>query len=265
MKILQLSKSIIAMIHVGALPGTPKNRFSIGQITENALKDAVILAEEGVDALLIENMHDRPYLNKIAGPEIVSAMTAVAVELRRAVNVPMGIQILAGANKEALAVALAAQLDFVRAEGFVFGHLADEGFINSDAGDLLRYRKQIGAENIKVFTDIKKKHSSHSVTSDVSIAETAKAAEFFLSDGVIVTGNSTGEKASADEVKSVKDKVKIPVIIGSGIDTNNIHEFWNIADAFIVGSSLKKNGNWENEVDRENVKKLIRKINLLRK
>lgn len=253
------------MIHVGALPGTPKNRFSIEQITENALKEATILAEEGVDAIIIENMHDRPYLNRKAGPEIVSSMTAIAVELRKVVKMPLGIQILAGANKEALAVALAAQFDFIRAEGFVFGHLADEGFMNSDAGDLLRYRKQIGAVHIKVFTDIKKKHSSHAISNDISIAETANAAEFFLSDGVIVTGNSTGEKASVEEVKSVKNSVNIPVIIGSGIDTNNIHEFWETADAFIVGSSVKKMGNWENEVDRERVKLLMQKINLLRK
>ena len=49
------------------------------------------------------------------------------------------------------------------------------------------------------FTDIKKKHSSHAITADVSIAETGHAAEFFLSDGVIVTGVSTGTEADLDE------------------------------------------------------------------
>ena len=208
---------------------------------------------------MIENMHDRPYLNRNVGPEVVSAMTAVAVELRHNINLPLGIQILAGANKAALAVALAACFDFIRAEGFVFGHLADEGWMNSDAGELLRYRKQIGAEHIKIFTDIKKKHSSHAVSVDVSIAETAKAAEFFLSDGVIVTGAATGEKASVEEVKAVKQAVKIPVIIGSGIDAQNIHEYWDSADAFIVGSSLKIGGNWENPVDINRVRELVGK------
>lgn len=253
------------MIHVGALPGTPKSKLSIEKIIENARCEAMILNEEGVDALMIENMHDRPYLNRKVGPEIVASMTAVACALRKSIQLPLGIQILAGANKEALAVALAAQFNFIRAEGFVFGHLADEGWMSSDAGEILRYRKQIGAENIQIFTDIKKKHSSHAVSNDISIAETAKAAEFFLSDSVIVTGKSTGEKASVEELKLVKNSVNIPVIIGSGIDTNNIHEFWDTADAFIVGSSFKKDGNWENEVQREKVKLFMQKIKQLKK
>lgn len=257
---MELNKTIIGMVHVAALPGTPKHTKSVNGIIVEALQDAELLAEGGVDAIMIENMHDRPYLNRAVGPEIVSAMTAVAVELRRRIELPMGIQILAGANKSTLAVALAAGFDFIRAEGFVFGHLADEGWMNSDAGELLRYRKQIGAEHIKIFTDIKKKHSSHAVSVDVSVAETAKAAEFFLSDGVIVTGNATGEKASVDEVKMVKTAVKIPVIIGSGIDAGNIHEYWDFADAFIVGSSLKTEGNWENPVDINRVRELVRKV-----
>jgi len=252
------------MVHVGPLPGTPLNSMKIDAIISEALRETLILSESGVDAIIIENMHDRPYMNRNIGPEIVASMTSIAKEIRQAFKIPVGIQILAGANKEALAVALAAGFDFIRAEGFVFGHLADEGWMNSDAGELLRYRKQIGAENIKIFTDIKKKHSSHFVSSDVSIAETAKAAAFFLSDGVIVTGNSTGEKASAEEVKMVKNAVEIPVIIGSGINSDNIEDYWDFADAFIVGSSLKKDGNWENEVDRNRVEKLMQKVNQLK-
>ena len=248
------------MVHVAALPGTPQNSKNINEIVSEAIRDAELLAEGGVDAIMIENMHDRPYLNRVAGPEIVSAITAVAVELRRKIALPLGIQILAGANKAALAVALAAGFDFIRAEGFVFGHLADEGWINSDAGELLRYRKQIGAEHIIIFTDIKKKHSSHAVSADVSIAETAKAAEFFLSDGVIVTGTATGEKASVEEVKAVRAAVNTSVIIGSGIDAQNVHEYWDFADAFIVGSSLKINGNWENPVDLNRVRELVSRV-----
>ncbi|HSH19596.1 MAG TPA: BtpA/SgcQ family protein, partial [Draconibacterium sp.] len=127
---MNLNKSIIAMVHVDALPGTPQNLKSIETIVSNALRDAATLADEGVDAIMIENMHDRPYTNRIVGPEIVAAMTAVATELRKAIKIPLGIQILAGANKEALAVALAAGFNFIRAEGFVFGHLADEGWMN---------------------------------------------------------------------------------------------------------------------------------------
>jgi membrane complex biogenesis BtpA family protein len=252
------------MVHVGALPGTPRNNQNIQSIISNALTDAKTLQQEGVDAIAIENMHDRPYLNRKVGPEIVATMAAVACALKKEISIPLGVQILAGANKEALAVAFAAGFDFIRAEGFVFGHLADEGMMNSDAGELLRYRKQIGADNIQIFTDVKKKHSSHAISSDISIEETAKAAEFFLIDGVIVTGNATGEKASVEDVRVVKTSVKVPVLIGSGIDLNNITDYWNFADAFIIGSSFKRNGNWENEVDANRVQAFIHTVKLLK-
>ena len=261
---MKLQKTIIGMVHVGALPGTPRNSQKLDAIISEAIRETLILTEGGIDAVMIENMHDRPYLNRNTGPEIVASMTAIAIELRKAFNIPLGIQILAGANKDAISVALAAGLDFIRAEGFVFGHLADEGWMNSDAGDLLRFRKMIGAQHIKVFTDIKKKHSSHATTTDISIAETAKAAEFFLSDGVIVTGAATSEKASFEEVKAVKLAVKLPVLIGSGIDAQNIHKYWDYADAFIVGSALKIEGKWENTVDPLRVSQLMLKVESLR-
>jgi hypothetical protein len=191
-------------------------------------------------------------------------MVRICTEIRNVIKLPIGIQILAGANKEALAVANACNLDFIRAEGFVFGHLADEGLMESDAGELLRYRKQIVAEHVKIFTDMKKKHSSHVITEDVSLVETAKAAEFFLSDGLIVTGSATGLPARLEDVKAVKQSTNLPVFVGSGIDSENIGLFWNYADAFIVGSSLKYGGRWENGVDRERVRILVNCVKKLK-
>jgi len=115
-----------------------------------------------------------------------------------------------------------------------------------------------------IFTDIKKKHSSHAITADVDIIETAKAAQFFLSDGIIITGSSTGYEADIDEVKKVKDEINIPVIIGSGITTENITKYLPIADAFIVGSSLKKEARWMNEADAERVKMFMKRIHELK-
>jgi len=251
------------VVHIGALPGTPTNNLSIKDLTIQALREASIYENEGLDAIIIENMHDRPYLNKKAGPEIVAALSRICCEIKKEIKIPIGIQILAGANKEALAVAHACDLDFIRAEGFVFSHIADEGMMNSDAGELLRYRKKIGAENIKIFTDIKKKHSSHLITEDISLVETAKAAEFFLSDGLIVSGTSTGVATRIEDVRAVKENSTLPVIVGSGVNTDNIVILWNYTDAFIVGSSLKYDGKWENGVDRKRVKNFVNCIKKL--
>ena len=182
MQIQQKNKTIIAMIHVQALPGTPAHHLPMSEIIGQAVEEAKLLEQEGVDALLIENMHDVPYLNREVGPEITACMTAVAIAVQSQAKVPCGIQILAGANHDALAVAYASSLDFVRAECFVYGHLADEGLMTSDAGKLLRYRKQLGAEHIRIYTDIRKKHASHAINSDISITEQVKTADYFRSD-----------------------------------------------------------------------------------
>lgn len=251
------------MLHVPALPGTPKNSLNIGQIINQVSNEADIYLTSGIDSLMIENMHDVPYIKQSVGPEIIASMTAIAVELRKMTEKPLGIQILAAANKQALAVAQAANFDFIRAEGFVFGHVADEGYIDSCAGELLRYRKMIGAENIAVFTDVKKKHSSHAVTSDISLSETVKAAEYFLSDGIIITGNSTGSAPSLNDVKTAKRSTSLPVLIGSGVDSENIEEFWPHADAFIIGSAFKKSAIWMNVVEEDRVTNLMKKIQIL--
>jgi len=250
-------RALVGMLHLGALPGTPSSSESVDTLIQRAVTEARIYRDEGLTALAIENMHDRPYLKGGVGPEITAAMTAIARDVKRETGLPLGIQVLAGANCEAVAVAHASGADFVRVEGFVYAHVADEGVIESCAGDLLRYRRAIGAEKVLIFADIKKKHSAHAITADVTIVETAKAAEFFLADGVIVTGPTTGEPASPEEVRDVAQAVRVPVLVGSGVTPANLARF-STAHGFIVGSSVKQGGVWCNPLDRDAVRALVR-------
>src|SRR5262245_8489715 len=241
-------RALVGMLHLGALPGTPSASHSIETLIQHTVAEARIYRDAGFTALAIENTHDRPYLKGGVGPGITAAMTAVARGVKRETSLVLGIQVLAAANREAIAVAHASGADFVRVEGFVFAHVADEGVIESCAAELLRYRRAIGAERVLVFADIKKKHSAHAITADVSLAETARAAEFFLADGVIVTGAATGEPASPDEVGDVARAVGLPVLVGSGITPANFPRF-SAAHGFIVGSSVKQGGVWSNVLD----------------
>lgn len=243
------AKSMIGMIHVAALPGTPRAALSPTAIVERAVAEARLLADAGFDALLLENMHDTPYLKRQVGPEIVAVMAAATQAVAREVQLPLGIQILAGANEAAIAVAHATGARFVRAEGFVFGHMADEGLIESDAGSLLRYRRAIGAEGVMVCCDIKKKHSSHAITADVSLGATAHAAEFFGADAVIVTGTATGSPTDPADLEATRGGTHLPILVGSGTTPENLPAQWPLADAFIVGSWIKKNGHWAADID----------------
>lgn len=251
-------RALIGVIHAQALPGTPENRLPVSTIAAMAAAEAEIYAKAGFHGLIVENTHDRPYLKGAAiGPEIVAALSVVGAAIRHAAPaLPLGIQVLAGANRAAVAVAHACGAAFVRVEGFVFAHVADEGLIESSAGDLLRYRRAIGAEHVLVFADIKKKHSAHAITADVDIAETAKAAEFFSVDGVIVSGLATGTPADPDEVQAVSAAVGVPTLIGSGITPENLARY-RAADAFIIGSSVKKGGVWSGELDLARVGRVV--------
>src|SRR5205085_8850955 len=127
-------------------PGTPACGLNLSALEKQALREAKVFCNAGVHGLMLENMHDTPYLRGEVGPEIVAAMAIIARAVKDASKLPCGIQILAGANREAMAVAHAAGLDFIRAEGFAFAHVADEGIIQSSAAELLRFRRANGAE-----------------------------------------------------------------------------------------------------------------------
>jgi membrane complex biogenesis BtpA family protein len=258
------NKPVIAMIHVGALPGTPASTQSVSQLVALARQEAAIYRDLGVDGIGIENMHDVPYLRGGVGAEIVAAMTLIGAAVKDESRLPVGIQILAGANIEAMAVAHAANLDFIRAEGYSFAHVADEGWIESSAARLLRYRKMIGAERVQVWADVKKKHSSHAITADISLGEACETVEFMRGSVVIVTGSATGKAPKIDDVKEAKAGCHLPVILGSGIDAENIAEFYPHADGFIIGTYFKREGNWQDTVDARRVEKLIDSVTTLR-
>lgn len=245
------------MIHVGALPGTPASRLSVRELEQQALAECRIYAQGGVHGIAIENMHDVPYLRGSVGPEITAAMTIIAHAVKEESRLPCGIQILAAANHEALAVAHAAGLDFVRVEGFVFAHVADEGIIESSAASLLRYRRAIGADRVQIWADVKKKHSSHAITADVNIGETAAAAQFMRADAVIVTGSTTGEEPDGAAISNVRRQCRLPLLLGSGITNGNLRELYQHADGFIVGSYFKKDGHWSQPVDPQRVSQLM--------
>ncbi len=263
--LLGVDHPLIGMVHVAALPATPRARLSVSALVAQAAAEARDLAAGGVDAVLIENMHDLPYLKGQVGPEIVAAMTAVGVAVRAAMDLPLGVQVLAGANHEALAVALACEAAFVRVEGFAYAHVADEGLMETAAaGPLLRYRRAIGAEQVAIWADVKKKHASHSITADLDLAETAHGAEFAGADALVVTGSSTGVATASDDLATARGGCALPVLVGSGTAVDGLAAQWPVADGFIVGSALKQEGSWQNPVEPARVRAFADAVRRLR-
>jgi hypothetical protein len=250
------------MVHVQALPGSPRGTLKLEEIVSRAAAEARALAESGFDALIIENMHDRPYVHGEHGPETVAAMTRVALAVREsAPALPLGVQVLSGGNREAIAIALAAGGTFIRCENFVFAHVADEGLLaEAEAGPLLRYRRQIGADHIAVYADIKKKHASHAITADVPIGAAAEAAEFFGADGLIVTGTATGKPVRAEDLEAMVGATDLPVLVGSGATPEAAPALLKHADGLIVGSYIKRDGVWSNPLDPARCRAMVKAV-----
>ncbi|VDM54636.1 unnamed protein product [Angiostrongylus costaricensis] len=233
---------------------TPLNKLSMSEILQLVRKETQIYARANVDGIIAENMHDLPYIKQPVGPEIISSMTVACQK-----DMLLGVQILAAANKEALAVARCTGFDLIRAECFVFAHVADEGWMDGCAGDLVRYSRSINADSIAIITDVKKKHSSHAVTGDLTVGEEARAAELFLSDGIVVTGRCTACAPDLGDIE-VRSTCSLPIFVGSGVNVSNADQFVGV-DAFIVGSDFKKDGKWMNELDIERVRSFMNRVN----
>jgi predicted TIM-barrel enzyme len=143
-------------------------------------------------------------------------------------------------------------------EAFVFAHVGGSGIINGSAGKILRRRKELNADHIQVFADVKKKHGSHSLTIDLDIQDEVRQAEFFLADGVIVTSQFTGIHPDKNDLMKAKSVTTLPVLIGSGMTPGNIHEYLPLGDGFIVGSCFRKDGKFLEQLEPERLDKFMK-------
>ncbi len=251
-------KFLAAMIAVLPLPGSPLYDGGDQKVIDQALADLEVYKEAGVDSILLENDHDLPYIQPPLDEKGVTLMTKIAKEVRGRFNGPIGIQMLEAANITSLEIAAKADLDYIRVEAFVFAHVGGSGIINGSAGKILRRRKELEAEHIKVFADVKKKHGSHSLTIDLDIKDEIMQAEFFLADGVIVTGQFTGMNPDKNDLIKAKSATKLPVLIGSGMTTENIEDYLPLADGFVVGSYFRKNGKFLEKLEPERLNKFMK-------
>lgn len=249
-------KPIFPTLHLLSLPGAPFHRGrSMQEILDYTMGETETLIECGVDGFIVENHGDIPFPKPDEFPmETVAAMSVVGAEVCRmakAKNMPVGVNCLANAGVAALAVAKAIGANFVRINQFVNAYVANEGFVEGRAGEILRYRKNIGGEGIAIFSDVHVKHGSHAIVADRPVAEQAKDALFFCSDALICTGHRTGDAPDCREIEEMRVSPCVPVLVGSGITLDNFERIFNLADGGIVASYFKKDGMWQNRVERD--------------
>ncbi len=263
-----VKKPIIGMVHLMPLPGSPAYEgWSMDVIIENALKDADILLENGVNGLIVENMWDLPYyVGKNVPPEEMTAHAVAAREVVKYSNVPVGITVIHNGGRVTLGIAKAAGAKFIRACLYTGAMVWDTGeFDHGNAAELMRLRKMLYAEDIKFFADVYKKHAV--MFPGIDPKTHATWTKFYMADAIIVTGRMTGAPPDPELVKEVKETVgeEVPVIIGSGLNTENARALLKYADGAIVGTYFKVHGLTENPVDPERVRKLMSIVEDIRK
>ncbi|WP_304618177.1 BtpA/SgcQ family protein [Paracoccus sp. (in: a-proteobacteria)] len=252
-------KALIGMIHCPAFPGAPRYRgASMQEIHDACMRDAERLVQGGMHGLIVENHGDIPFAKpEDIGPETAACLAVVTDRLKRAFDVPMGVNVLANAPLPALATAVAGGADFIRVNQWANAYVANEGFMEGRAAEALRYRAALRAEHVRVFTDTHVKHGSHAIVADRSITELTRDLAFFDSDCIIATGQRTGDSATMDEIDEVAAATHLPLLVGSGVTEANVVAILSRTNGVIVASSLKEGGVWWNPVDAARVRRFV--------
>ncbi len=249
---------VIAMLHAPPLPGSVRSRFSLPRVAERVLADASAAAAGGADALLLENYGDAPFSSGRTGPHVVAALTVLALRVRAAVALPLGVNVLRNDARAALAVAAAVGGSFVRVNVLAGVVATDQGLLSGEAESVLAYRARIGAERlISILADVDVKHGRP--LWGATIGDRAQdLAGRAGADALIVTGGATGRAPARAELEAVRAACPhMPLLVGSGVTAASARELLVLADGAIVGTAVKRGGKVEGPIEPARVAAVV--------
>jgi len=255
-QIFQTSRPVIGVVHLLPLPSSPRWGGDLQAVRERAEQEATALAAGGVDGIIIENFFDAPFAKTQADPAVVSAMSLIVQRIMNLVMLPVGINVLRNDAKSAIAIASCVNADFIRVNVLTGVMATDQGFIEGKAHELMRYRRELGS-NVGIFADVNVKHA-YPVANLALATAVQETLERGLADGVIISGGTTGEPPSQQDLeKAVSACSGNPLLVGSGANVENISNLLQAADGVIVASSLKRSGNLDNPIDPIRVSQFV--------
>lgn len=256
-------KPVIAMLHLLPLPGRPlyDSKRGLAAIVEALRRDLDILQEGGVDGLLFCNEGDRPYALRIDQAQS-AAMAAVIGELRPHIHLPYGVDLLWD-PLAALAVAQAVRASFVR-EVFTGVYDSDMGLWQPDAAAALDYRRQIGAEQLRLFFNIEPEFARPLSARPIgALARSVVVSS--LADVILISGAMAGAETNLDSIREAKAAVpSTPVLANTGVRIESVRATLAVADGVIVGTGLKHDGYTWNPVDPDRVRRFMDEVHLAR-
>ncbi|MFC7096146.1 BtpA/SgcQ family protein [Halobaculum marinum] len=255
------SQPVIGMVHLHPLPGAPKFDGDRSAILDAAERDARRLAAGGVDAIMVENFGDAPFYPDDVPKHVVASMTRAARAVVETVDVPVGVNVLRNDGAAALSVAAAVGADFVRINVHTGSRVTDQGVVDGKAHETMRLRERLGAD-VAVLADHDVKHSAPIAAGDFTAESVADGVERGLADGIVVSGSGTGHETARSDLEHAVDRrdandLDVPVLVGSGVDADNVDDLLDLADGVIVGTALKEDGDVGKPVSEERVRALV--------
>lgn len=255
----QTPNPIIGVVHLLPLPTSARWGGNLKAVIERAEQEATALAAGGVDGIIIENFFDAPFAKTQVNPAVVSAMTLIVDRIQNLVVVPVGLNVLRNDATSALAIAACVQAQFIRVNVLTGIMATDQGLIEGNAQELMRFRRELGAD-IAILADVLVKHARPLGTPNLTTA-VQDTIERGLADGVILSGWATGSPPSQEDLELAKTAAKgTPVFIGSGADWDNVGQLMQAADGVIVASSLKRQGNIQEPIDPIRVAQFVEAV-----
>ncbi len=258
-----VSKPIIAMCHLEALPGDPAYQAEkgLGWVIERARFNLKALQDGGVDSVMFSNEASLPYLTKVE-PVTYVTMARIIGELLSEIRVPYGVNVLWDATAS-IDLAVATGASFVR-EIFTGVYASDFGLWNTDAGGVIRHQHHVHAENVKLLFNIVPEAASY--LGNRSPADIARSTVFNAHpDAICVSGLTAGVETSADVLRQVKEVVAdVPIFANTGVRLGNVEQQLSIADGAVVGTTFKRDGYIWNEVDVQRVSEFMQRVRQFR-
>lgn len=247
-QVFNTKQPIIGVVHLLPLPTSPRWGGSLKEVIARAEKEATALAAGGVDGIIIENFFDAPFTKGRVNSAVVSAMTLIVDRIQNLVTLPIGLNVLRNDGLSAMAIASCTNAQFIRVNVLTGAMATDQGLIEGNAYELLRYRRELGAD-VAILADVLVKHARPLGTPNLTTA-VQDTIERGLADAVILSGWATGSPPNVEDVELAAAAAgDTPVLIGSGASWDNIAQLMQAADGAIVASSLKRNGKITESID----------------
>jgi len=255
-QIFKTPNPIIGVVHLLPLPTSPRWGGSLKAVIDRAEQEVTALASGGVDGVIVENFFDAPFTKNQVDPAVVSAMTLIIQRLMNLVTLPVGINVLRNDAQSALAIASCVNAQFIRVNVLTGVMATDQGLIEGQAHQLLRYRRELGSD-VKILADVLVKHARPLGSPNLTTA-VQETIERGLADGVILSGWATGSPPPLEDLELASAAARgTPVFIGSGANWENISHLMQAADGVIVSSSLKRRGRIEQPIDPVRVSQFV--------